>query len=156
MGLRDTVDALLLRKSDFLSILDGLHAFHGRSGGESPARATSSLVLDGEHLACCDPVDVLSVVQSAAFAILVEQLSACLISWHVGTSPLRELFICQVAHFVLGEADTDVVLVEPIDLLFILCVDLETESQIINTPDIPIVGCCGTQEVSFGLFTASG
>ena len=59
MGIRDTVDTLLLRESDWGSvILNSLHGFLHTSCSEGPARATAALILDWIHLTALNPIDV--------------------------------------------------------------------------------------------------
>ena len=59
MGIRDTVDTLLLRKSDWGGvILNSLHGLLHTSCSEGPAWTTSALILDWNHLTAFNPIDV--------------------------------------------------------------------------------------------------
>jgi len=55
--LTGAVNELLLRKFEEFVRQNGMGAFHGSDGGESPAGTAASLILNRVDLASCNPID---------------------------------------------------------------------------------------------------
>lgn len=69
MGIRDTVDSLLLWKLDWgCVIFNSLHGFLHTGCSEGPARTTRTLILDFGNFTECSPIDILRWIVSQASA----------------------------------------------------------------------------------------